>query len=149
MTWKGLIQLVMENPVTFALMTMGRQSDRRSVIKVKKSDHYIAIKPNVFSILSRALDTVARNFSFLLLHCAMPDSSVWEKYSSVSKQLWWKQVNYWSRYFTRLLFFVSFFPEESRAQFLIDSSERSVNVRIHQYFVSLSPVMCFRKRNFV
>ena len=87
--------------MAFAFMTIRRQSDRCSVIKVKKSDHCYQTHC-VYNFISCSRYSGEKLF-LLLLHCAMLDSSVWKKYSSVSKQLWWKQVNFWSTYIYILL----------------------------------------------
>ena len=125
--------------ITFAFMTIGRQSDRRSVIKVKKSDHCYQTHCLCHFISCSRYSGDKHFFFAVALPDPMLDSSVWEKYSSVSRQLWWKEVNYWSRYFTVLLLLFLFFQKRAELSFLIDSSEQSflgyVNVRFHQYFV--------------
>ena len=138
--------------ITFAFMTIGRQSDRRSVIKVEKSDHCYQTHCLCHFISCSRYSGDKLFFFAVALPDPMLDSSVWEKYSSVSRQLWWKEVNYWSRYFTMLLLLFLFFPKESRAQFshrlfwavIFGLSKRTLSSILCQ-----SSVMCFRKRNFV
>ena len=138
--------------ITLAFMTIGRQSDRRSVIKVKKSDHCYQTH-YVCHFISCSRYSGDKLFFFAVaLPDPMLDSSVWEKYSSVSRQLWWKEEKLLIKIFYYVVVVVSFFPKESRAQFshrlfwavIFWLSKRTLSSILCQ-----SSVMCFRKRNFV